>query len=96
MIMKLTPNQRRILEFLHARESYQYALEQDLGIKSGGIAGYLMRMLALGWIEECAPPGKENDSRGKKYYRLTPVGEKILKESKSSILKNMAADGGGP
>lgn len=80
--MTPTPNQRRILKYLNEREaSYQYAIERDLEMQPGVVAGSLLRMQVRGWIEKCGSPDpEEQDARGKKYYRLTKVGRRVMEE----------------
>ncbi|MCC7373549.1 MAG: helix-turn-helix transcriptional regulator [Verrucomicrobiales bacterium] len=83
----LTPAVFHVLLALAHGEQHGYAIMQ--GVKEstqgaikmgpGTLYGTIKRLLASGWIEECASrPDPEFDDERRRYYRLTGQGRRAL------------------
>ena len=87
--LPLTPTVFHILLALVDREKHGYAIMQEVEEHTGGrirlgpgtLYGSLDRLLAAGFIEECAAPSKDSAFRERRrYYRLTTSGRVALQQ----------------
>ncbi len=86
--LPLTPAVFHILLALADRERHGYGIMQDIAARTGGtirmgpgtLYGSIKRMLADGLIEESgARPDPELDDERRRYYRLTELGQRVLR-----------------
>ena len=54
--------------------------QQRIELSTGTLYGALKRMQEKAWIEPAELPDKQANGRERKGYRLTPYGQKIVKE----------------
>ncbi len=86
--LPLSPQVFQILVALADRDQHGYAIMQDVQARTGGqlrlspgtLYGSIKRMLEQGLVVELRGRDRpdENDER-RRYYRLTPLGRKIVK-----------------
>lgn len=83
----LTPAVFHILLALADGERHGYAIMQEvlhnthgqLEMGPGTLYGTIKRLLAAGWIEESDErPDPQLDDERRRYYRLTPAGQRVL------------------
>lgn len=56
-------------------------------LSTGTLYGALKRMLDRGWIERTEDPEADEGGRGRKAYRLTKLGRRILKAETARLRK---------
>jgi len=87
-LLPLTPPVFHILLALADEERHGYGIMQDvarqtndaLQLGPGTLYGCLKRMLAAGLVEESEErPDPELDDERRRYYRMTPLGRKIVR-----------------
>src|ERR1700757_5092981 len=87
-LLPLTPPVFHILVALADDERHGYGIMQDvaqqtndaLQLGPGTLYGCLKRMLAAGLVEESDErPDPELDDARRRYYRMTPLGKRILR-----------------
>ena len=99
--LPLSPAIHHILLALADEERHGYAIMLEVTRLTGGatrmgpgtLYGTLKRMLAAGLIEEAAErPDPDLDDERRRYYRITPLGAKVLsaETSRVSLLVNAA------
>lgn len=88
----LSPTDFHVLLVLSNRSLYGYAIKQALAEESGGsvdpeigsLYRVIARLVSTGLVERVAPddPGADevHPGRRRKYYALTPVGERALRD----------------
>jgi DNA-binding PadR family transcriptional regulator len=98
--LPLTPPVFHILLALADEERHGYGIMQDvarqtndtLQLGPGTLYGCLKRMLAAGLIEESEErPDPELDDERRRYYRLTPVGERAARAEAQRIAGALVA-----
>jgi DNA-binding PadR family transcriptional regulator len=83
----LKPTDLHVLLALSAGESHGYALRQEilritdgpLELEAGNLYRHIRRLEEHSYIEESSrrpPPSRDDDRR--RYYRLTPLGRRVL------------------
>jgi DNA-binding PadR family transcriptional regulator len=96
----LTPPVFHILLALTSGERHGYSIMQDVASQTkdgllmgpGTLYGCLKRMLAAGLIEEADErPDPEIDDERRRYYRMTPVGERKLRAEAQRLATALAA-----
>ena len=84
----LTPAAFHIMLVLASGENHGYAIMREVAehtqgkmrLGPGSLYGTIKRMLEDGWIEESDErPDPELDDERRRYYRLTGVGQKLVK-----------------
>ena len=84
----LTPAAFHILLVLAGGENHGYAIMREVAehtqgkmrLGPGTLYGTIKRMLADGWIEELDErPDPQLDDERRRYYRLTAVGQKLVR-----------------
>src|SRR6201996_3414096 len=87
-LLPLTPPVFHILVALSDEERHGYGIMQDvarqtddaLQLGPGTLYGCLKRMLAAGMVEESAVrPDPELDDERRRYYRMTPLGQQVVR-----------------
>ena len=87
-ILPLTPPVFHILLALAGEERHGYGIMQDVARQTGGalrlgpgtLYGCLKRMLAAGLVEESEErPDPALDDERRRYYRMTPLGERVVR-----------------
>ena len=87
-LLPLTPPVFHILMALADGERHGYGIMQDVARQTGGtlqlgpgtLYGCLKRMLAANLIEESDErPDPELDDERRRYYRITPLGERAVR-----------------
>ena len=87
-LLPLTPPVFHILLALAEEERHGYGIMQDvagqtnnaLQLGPGTLYGCLKRMLAAGMVEESdVRPDPELDDERRRYYRMTPLGQRVLR-----------------
>jgi DNA-binding PadR family transcriptional regulator len=95
--LPLKSNWFHILLSLVGGEQHGYGIMQDVLERSGGkvrlwpatLYGSLKRLIAAGLIAESAQrPAPELDDERRRYYRLTPLGHRVL-DLESERLKDL-------
>jgi DNA-binding PadR family transcriptional regulator len=85
--LPLKPNWFQILLCLTAGEQHGYAIMQEVLGRTGGkvrlwpatLYGTLKRLIEAGLIEESGErPAPDLDDARRRYYRLTPLGRRVL------------------
>jgi len=88
MHVPLTPPVFHILIALADEERHGYCIMQDVAAQTnnalqlgpGTLYGCIKRMLAAGLIEESAErPDPEMDDERRRYYRMTPLGRRVVR-----------------
>jgi DNA-binding PadR family transcriptional regulator len=88
-LLPLTPPVFHILLALADQERHGYGIMQDvarqtneaLQLGPGTLYGCLKRMLAAGLVEESDErPDTELDDQRRRYYRMTPLGQRVARE----------------
>src|ERR1700683_3647656 len=86
-LLPLTPPVFHILLALAEEERHGYGIMQDvagqtnnaLQLGPGTLYACLKRMLAAGMVEESAVrPDPELDDERRRYYRMTPLGQRVV------------------
>jgi len=86
--ISLTPAAFHILLVLADGENHGYAIMREVAentqgkmrLGPGSLYGTIKRMLADGWIEESDErPDPQLDDERRRYYRLTGVGQKLVR-----------------
>jgi DNA-binding PadR family transcriptional regulator len=86
--LPLTPAAFHILLALADGENHGYAIMREVAVHTHGsmrlgpgtLYGTIKRMLADGWIEESDErPDPQLDDERRRYYRLTGVGQKLVR-----------------
>jgi DNA-binding PadR family transcriptional regulator len=99
-LLPLTPSVFHILLALADEERHGYGVMQDvarqtndaLQLGPGTLYGCLKRMLAAGLIEESGErPDPALDDERRRYYRLTPLGERTVRAEAQRIAAALAA-----
>ena len=86
----LTPQVFHILVALADRDQHGYGIMQDVAERTGGgmrlspgtLYGSIKRMLEQGLVVELRAkdrPDVQDDDERRRYYRLTPLGRKVVK-----------------
>jgi DNA-binding PadR family transcriptional regulator len=84
----LTPAAFHIMLVLAGGENHGYAIMREVAehtqgrmrLGPGSLYGTIKRMLADGWIEETDErPDPELDDERRRYYRLTGMGQKLVR-----------------
>ena len=92
--LPLTPAIHHILLALVDEERHGYGIMLEVGRLTGGatkmgpgtLYGTLKRMLTAGLIEEAAErPDPELDDERRRYYRVTPLGTRVLRAETSRV-----------
>ena len=91
----LTPAVLHILLALAEGERHGYAIAQDIETTTGGdihmgpgtLYGSIRRMLAAGLIDESPRKRRPDDDERRRYYRLTPVGKRLLEAELSRLTR---------
>lgn len=87
-LLPLTPSVFHILLALSDEERHGYGIMQDvarqtndaLQLGPGTLYGCLKRMLAAGLVEESDErPDPELDDERRRYYRMTPLGKRVVR-----------------
>ena len=87
-LLPLTPPVFHILLALAGEERHGYGIMQDVAQQTDGalqlgpgtLYGCLKRMLAAGLVEESGErPDPELDDERRRYYRMTPLGKRIVR-----------------
>jgi DNA-binding PadR family transcriptional regulator len=87
-LLPLTPPVFHILLALAEEERHGYGIMQDvarqtndaLQLGPGTLYGCLKRMLAAGMVEESdARPDPALDDERRRYYRMTPLGQRVVR-----------------
>jgi DNA-binding PadR family transcriptional regulator len=87
-LVPLTPPVFHILLALAEEERHGYGIMQDvarqtndaLQLGPGTLYGCLKRMLAAGMVEESdARPDPTLDDERRRYYRMTPLGQRVVR-----------------
>src|SRR3984957_12525017 len=87
-LLPLTPPVFHILLALAEEERHGYGIMQDvagqtnnaLQLGPGTLYGCLKRMLAAGMVEESdVRPDPELDDERRRYYRMTPLGHRVVR-----------------
>jgi DNA-binding PadR family transcriptional regulator len=87
-LLPLTPSVFHILVALSDEERHGYGIMQDvarqtndaLQLGPGTLYGCLKRMLAAGMVEESdARPDPALDDERRRYYRMTPLGRRVVR-----------------
>ena len=99
-LLPLTPPVFHILLALADEERHGYGIMQDvarqtndaLQLGPGTLYGCLKRMLAAGLVEESDErPGTELDDERRRYYRMTSVGERAVRDEAQRLAAALAA-----
>jgi len=98
----LKPAVFHILLALADRDSHGYAVMQAVREQSGGrvpmqtgsFYRHLSKLLDGGLVAEAARKRADDDPRRGSYYRLTPLGQKVLASEKQRLTDLVAAMGG--
>ena len=99
-LLPLTPPVFHILLALAEEERHGYGIMQDvarqtddaLQLGPGTLYGCLKRMLAAGLIEESEErPDPDMDDERRRYYRMTPQGERTVRAEAQRIATALAA-----
>jgi DNA-binding PadR family transcriptional regulator len=99
-LLPLTPPVFHILLALAGEERHGYGIMQDvaqqtndaLKLGPGTLYGCLKRMLAAGLIEESEErPDPSLDDERRRYYRLKPLGESVVRAEAQRIAMALAA-----
>ncbi len=86
--ISLTPAAFHIMLVLASGENHGYAIMREVAehtqgkmrLGPGSLYGTIKRMLADGWIEESDErPDPQLDDERRRYYRLTGVGQKLVR-----------------
>jgi DNA-binding PadR family transcriptional regulator len=87
-LLPLTPPVFHILVSLSDEERHGYGIMQDVARQTGDalqlgpgtLYGCLKRMLAAGMVEESdARPDPALDDERRRYYRMTPLGRRVVR-----------------
>ena len=87
-LLPLTPSVFHILLALADEERHGYGIMQDVARQTDGtlqlgpgtLYGCLKRMLAAGLVEESEErPDPELDDERRRYYRMTPLGKRVVR-----------------
>jgi DNA-binding PadR family transcriptional regulator len=87
-LLPLTPPVFHILVALSDDECHGYGIMQDVARQTGNalqlgpgtLYGCLKRMLAAGMVEESeARPDPSLDDERRRYYRMTPLGRRVVR-----------------
>ena len=87
-LLPLTPPVFHILLALTDEERHGYGIMQDVARQTDGalqlgpgtLYGCLKRMLAAGLVEESEErPDPELDDERRRYYRMTPLGKRVVR-----------------
>jgi len=89
-LLPLTPQVFHILVALADRDQHGYGIMQDVAERTGGgmrlspgtLYGSIKRMLEQGLVVELRAkdrPDVQDDDERRRYYRLTPLGRKVVK-----------------
>jgi len=87
-LLPLTPPVFHILLALAGEERHGYGIMQDVAQQTDGtlqlgpgtLYGCLKRMLTAGLVEESGErPDPELDDERRRYYRMTPLGKRIVR-----------------
>jgi DNA-binding PadR family transcriptional regulator len=87
-LLPLTPPVFHILLALAGEERHGYGIMQDVAQQTDGalqlgpgtLYGCLKRMVAAGLVEESGErPDPELDDERRRYYRMTPLGKRIVR-----------------
>ena len=87
-LVPLTPPVFHILLALAGEERHGYGIMQDVAQQTDGalqlgpgtLYGCLKRMVAAGLVEESGErPDPELDDERRRYYRMTPLGKRIVR-----------------
>ena len=84
--LSLTETTYFILLSLFPGSRHGYSIMKDVRqlsdgrvvLSTGTLYSALKRLLDQGWIERTGDPEANGDGRGRKAYRLTPLGQQIL------------------
>ncbi len=96
----LTPPVFHILLALAGEERHGYGIMQDVARQTndklqmgpGTLYGCLKRMLAAGLVEEAEErPDPELDDERRRYYRMTTLGERAVREEAQRLATALAA-----
>jgi DNA-binding PadR family transcriptional regulator len=96
----LTPVEFHVLVALAGDERHGYAIMQDVErftggevrLEAGTLYRALHRMLANGWVAECARrPAADLDDARRRYYRLTPLGRRVASAEAERLAQLVAA-----
>ncbi len=99
-ILPLTPPVFHILLALAGEERHGYGIMLDVAKQTDGtlqlgpgtLYGCLKRMLAAGLVEESGErPDPALDDERRRYYRLTPLGERTVRAEARRIAAALAA-----
>jgi DNA-binding PadR family transcriptional regulator len=96
----LTPPVFHILLALSGEERHGYGIMQDVARQTndelqmgpGTLYGCLKRMLAAGLVEEADErPDPELDDERRRYYRMTSLGERAVRDEAQRLATALAA-----
>ena len=99
-LLPLTPAVFHILLALAGEERHGYGIMQDvarqtndaLQLGPGTLYGCLKRMLAAGLVQESDErPDPSLDDERRRYYRMTPLGERTVRAEAQRIARALAA-----
>ena len=93
----LTPAVLHILLALAEGERHGYAIAQeietategDIHMGPGTLYGSIRRMLSAGLIDESARRPRHDDDERRRYYRMTPLGRRLLEAELSRLTRVM-------
>ncbi|HLK66416.1 MAG TPA: helix-turn-helix transcriptional regulator [Bryobacteraceae bacterium] len=99
-LLPLTPPVFHILLALVDEERHGYGIMQDvarqtddaLQLGPGTLYGCLKRMLAAGLVEESEErPDPELDDQRRRYYRMTPLGQSVVRAEAQRLANAVVA-----
>ena len=97
--LPLTPPVFHIMLALAEGERHGYAIMQEVARETDGalqlgpgtLYGCLKRMLASGLVEESDERPSEADDERRRYYRLTDLGERVVRAEAERLARAVAA-----
>ena len=99
-LLPLTPPVFHILVALSDEERHGYGIMQDIARQTGDalqlgpgtLYGCLKRMLAAGMVEESdARPDPALDDERRRYYRMTPLGRRVVRAEAQRLANAVTA-----
>src|SRR5689334_8103337 len=99
-LLPLTPPVFHILLALADEERHGYGIMQDVAAQTGGslqlgpgtLYGCLKRMLSAGLVEESDErPDPALDDERRKYYRMTPLGQQVVRAEAQRLERAVTA-----